>query len=102
MHYSGLSQENIVDIQAVFKKHSNIEKVLLYGSRAKGTFKPSSDIDISLIGKDISLTLLNTIENELDDLLLPYKFDISIYHQIENPDFLDHIQRVGKEFYSVD
>lgn len=102
MHYSGLSQENIDDIQAVFKKHPNIEKVLLYGSRAKGTFKPSSDIDISLIGKDISLTQLNTIENELDDLLLPYKFDISIYHQIENPDFIAHIQRVGEEFYSVD
>ena len=39
------------------------------------------------------------IEFDLDDLMLPYKFDISIYDKITNPKFLEHINRVGKEFY---
>jgi len=39
------------------------------------------------------------IENEIDDLLLPYKIDLSIYHKIENNQLVDHINRVGKVFY---
>jgi predicted nucleotidyltransferase len=50
--------------------------VILYGSRANGNFKVGSDIDLTLLGKDINLTLLNKVDNILDDLYLPYFFDI--------------------------
>ncbi len=43
--------------------------------------------------------MLLKIENELDDLLLPYKIDLSIYNQIENTDLIAHIQRAGIVFY---
>jgi hypothetical protein len=39
------------------------------------------------------------IENEIDDLLLPYKIDLSIFHKIENHQLLEHIKRIGKVFY---
>ena len=65
-----------------------------------GNFKPASDIDLTLKGENIDLSLLTEIEFDLDDLMLPYKFDISIYNSITNPDFLDHINRMGKEFYN--
>jgi len=42
---------------------------------------------------------LMKLENQLDDLLLPYKIDLSLYRNISNPDLTDHIQRVGKVFY---
>jgi nucleotidyltransferase substrate binding protein (TIGR01987 family) len=79
---------------------SQIEAVILYGSRAKDNFKPGSDIDLTLIGNELNLTVLNKISLELDDLLLPYTFDLSLYHHIKQPDLIDHIQRVGKVFYS--
>lgn len=93
-----LTSNEIEKIQMIFKNHSEIEKVIIYGSSAKGNYKPYSDIDISLIG-NINLTLQNKIELELDDLLLPYKFDVSIFYKIENKELIDPINRVGKTIY---
>jgi len=99
MNNSGLTKEEINSINAVFSKYAEIEKVLIYGSRAKGNYRPASDIDLTLIGREIDLNLQSKIEFDLEDLMLPYKFDISVYDKITNPDFLDHIDRVGLEFY---
>lgn len=96
---TGLSVEDTGLIQSVFARHPNIKKVLLYGSRAMGNFRPASDIDLAIIGKNIDLSQLFEIEHQLDDLYLPYKIDVAIYDQIENPDLLEHISRVGKIFY---
>lgn len=71
----------------------------MYGSRAKGNYKPGSDIDLVLKGQNINLSLLNEISLQLDNLLLPYTFDISIDRYIDNPDLIDHIQRMGVSFY---
>jgi len=95
----GLSEETIRAICDVLQRHQSVEKALLYGSRAKGTFRTGSDIDLTLIGKDIQLNEQFRIENELDDLLLPYKIDLSIFHEISNKDLIDHINRVGKVIY---
>lgn len=95
----GLKLEDIEKVKLIFKNYVEIDKAIIYGSRAKGNYKPYSDIDISLFG-NISLTIQNKIELELDDLLLPYKFDISIFHKIQNKDLTEHISRVGKIIYS--
>lgn len=89
----------ISKINEVFSLYPEIQEAIIYGSRAKGNFKPFSDIDLTLVGPDLNLSLQQKIENQLDDLLLPYKIDLSIYHQIQNKDLLDHIARVGKKFY---
>ncbi len=95
----GLESHIIEKIRAVFSHYPRIDKALIYGSRAMGNYKPASDIDISLIGEDLSLDDISKIEWELDDLLLPYTFDLSIYYKITNPDLQEHIDRVGKIFY---
>ena len=95
----GLTEENIQKICSVFSLFSELEKVILYGSRAKGNFKNGSDVDITLVGKDLNLEKQNKIEIALDNLMLPYSFDISLYHQIDNQDLLEHIQRIGIIFY---
>ena len=64
-----------------------------------GNYKPASDIDITLKGEAIDLSLQTEIEFDLDDLMLPYKFDISIFDKIKNLEFLDHIKRVGIKIY---
>lgn len=94
----GLEREDIQKISQVFKNHAAIEKVILYGSRAKGNYRHNSDIDLTLVGPELSFSELLEIEAELDDLLLPYKIDLSIYHKIENQDLVAHIDRVGKFF----
>lgn len=99
MKSTGLTYDEILAINKIFSKYPQIEEVILYGSRAKGNFKNTSDIDLSLVGKEIDLSLQTDIEFDLDDLMLPYKFDISIYDRISNPELLDHIKKVGKKFY---
>lgn len=96
----GLKDEVVEAICKTFQNYPEVEKAILYGSRAKGNFKPASDIDLTLEGSSLDLTILNQISWEFDDLLLPYTFDLSIYNQISNPELLDHIQRVGIVFYS--
>ena len=95
----GLKDFHIKKIHSVFTKYNAIEKAILYGSRAKGNYRIGSDIDLSLVGNGLDLNILFNIENELDDLLLPYKFDLSLLQEIENPQLLDHINRVGIKFY---
>ncbi len=95
----GLKDQTIAAIQGVFAKHPEIERAIVYGSRAKGNFKPGSDIDLTFEGADLNIETIYRIDEELDDLMLPYKFDLSILRQIENPALVEHIRRVGQEIY---
>jgi predicted nucleotidyltransferase len=96
----GLRQEIINQICETFSLHPEIEEAILYGSRAKGTYKDASDIDIVLKGENLNLHIIGQLNQKIDDLLLPYKFDISAYHKISNPDLIEHIERVGKIIYT--
>jgi predicted nucleotidyltransferase len=95
----GLKQTTIEKINGVFSVHPQVEQVILYGSRAMGNYRNGSDIDLTIKGEAVTLSQLLKIKNELDDLLLPYKNDLSLLHQIADPDLLDHIRRVGVVFY---
>lgn len=94
----GLSEETIERIRQVLAGHPEVERAILYGSRAKGTFRRGSDIDLTLEGA-ITVPLMLKIETELDDLLLPYKLDLSLLAHVEDPDVRAHIARVGQVFY---
>ncbi len=95
----GLTKKIIRRVKDIFAKYGQVEEVILYGSRAKGNYRNGSDIDLVVKGKDLNLSVLYKISHEIDDLLLPYTFDLSIYQHIDNDDLLDHIRRVGKIFY---
>lgn len=95
----GLPEETIEKICGVLSRHPSVEKAVLYGSRAKGNFKPGSDIDLSLHGATITLSELGDIDSELDDLLLPYTFDLLMFDTLNHVTLREHIERVGKIFY---
>lgn len=96
----GLDVDTQKKIQEAISQVKPIQKVLIYGSRAMGNYKTGSDIDMTLIGQ--KLTWENSIYplmDKLDDLYLPYKFDISIFKDINDPNVIEHILRAGKTFY---
>ncbi len=95
----GLEIDIESEIIKVFKSNSRIEKVILFGSRAMGTNSPSSDIDLAIVGEELNLDDIITLHMKLDELWLPYKFDIQILSRIQEPALSDHIRRVGKEVY---
>jgi predicted nucleotidyltransferase len=95
----GLSEATIEKIQGVFSRFPAIEKAVLYGSRAKGNYKTGSDIDLTLYGEELTSDLCSTIASELDDLLLPYTIDLSIFDELNHAELREHIERVGMVFY---
>ena len=99
MEVFGLKEKDINEINDVFNQYPEIIQVIIYGSRAKGDYKPGSDIDLSIEDTDLDFTQLLEIENKLDDLMLPYKIDLSQKRMINNSDLISHIERVGKSFY---
>ncbi len=91
----GLSAKTLQKLCTVLQAHPNISQAIIYGSRAKGNFRIGSDIDLTLKGHNIHFSELMKLEDEIDDLLLPYTVDISDYGQLENQELIAHIDRVG-------
>lgn len=96
----GLNSRDLELVSKTFSNFSEIDKAVIFGSRALGNNKPYSDIDIALFGAAIDLTIQHKIENQLDDLLLPYKFDVCVFEKIDNEDLINHIERVGINIFS--
>jgi predicted nucleotidyltransferase len=76
-----------------------VREAILFGSRAKAVHKRGSDIDLALVGQDLTWRTLGQIEDALDELLLPYRFSLIIYDDKTDPAVAAHIQRVGYSFY---
>ncbi len=96
----GLKDKTLKDLATVFSHYREVETAILYGSRAKGTYKPTSDIDITLTGNRLQLSLKYKIAQELDDLFLPYTIDLSLFEKINNSNIKKEIETYGKIIYT--
>ena len=81
----GMTHDELNLLRTLFARQKEIEQVILYGSRAKGTNKPFSDVDITLMGHRLTRSHLNRLSEEIDESSLPYLFDISIFPKLTNP-----------------
>jgi predicted nucleotidyltransferase len=95
MSITGLTTEQLELVQQVFKKHSAVESVKLYGSRAKGTFHDRSDVDLVVFGAGIDRFLIAYLLMDLADTDLPYMVDLQNYGDIKNRALIEHIDRAG-------
>jgi predicted nucleotidyltransferase len=95
----GLAEATIDSVNKVFSNYNEIEEVLVYGSRAKGNYREGSDVDLTLIGLEITNEVLSKVCQDIDDLNTPYFYDISLYHKLNSKNLIDHIKQVGQRFY---
>lgn len=95
----GLTQRDISTLTEILRKHSTVADVMLFGSRAKGTFKPGSDIDLAIMNNGVSDTEILNIKNDLEESSLPYLVDVLNYSKIKTADLINHIKRVGVSIY---
>ena len=95
----GLRDATVRKIQQVLAGFPEVEKAVLYGSRAKGNYKPGSDIDLTLFGEELDERVMSRLYWALDDLLLPYEMDLSNFTDLRHPALIDHIRRVGVVLY---
>ncbi len=96
----GLSESQLKEIQNCIAKHSTIDKAILFGSRALNTFKPYSDVDIAIQGKNVDLFLAAKLKLEIEEeTYLPFFFDFLAYDSISNSELKEHIDSKGIEIY---
>ncbi len=101
MSEGGLSEHELELIRGVLRRHPEVELAKLFGSRAKGTSRPNSDVDLALWGR-LSALAEARIRGELDELPLPYTFDVQGYESIRHEPLQEHIDRVGRTIYVRD
>jgi predicted nucleotidyltransferase len=98
----GIPESDLEALISELIRNNKIKEIILFGSRAKGTFKNGSDIDIALKGSNLKLTDVLDASLAIEKLLLPYKLDLVIYNRIKEPALIDHINRVGIVLFKKD
>lgn len=97
----GLTDRDMNTVEDIFRKYPDIQTVVIFGSRAKGTYKHGSDIDLAVMDQGITDTLIRNIQSEFEDSSLPYFVDLINYHNLTHSDLKNHIDRIGVPFYQV-
>lgn len=98
----GLSTKDIDLLIKTLKRHPDIERAIVFGSRAMGNYKPGSDVDIALKGSLEAETCMDVAIELNQHLPLPYKFDIVDYSTLSNQPLIEHIDQHGQILYKRD
>ena len=93
-----LGPEELEWVRSVLRRHPEVTRAMLFGSRAKGTHTPRSDVDLVLSG-DVGTLRAEAIAAELEELPLPCRFDVQSMNGIQYPPALEHMERVGIQIY---
>ncbi|MBA2498652.1 MAG: nucleotidyltransferase domain-containing protein [Chitinophagaceae bacterium] len=102
MNPFGISNKSYQLILSTLGKYSEVEEVIIFGSRAKGNYKQGSDIDLAIKGKDCNERFAMKISALLnEELPIPYHLDILCYDTLNNKELKEHIDRVGKIFFQA-
>ncbi|MEA3280788.1 MAG: nucleotidyltransferase domain-containing protein [Thermodesulfobacteriota bacterium] len=95
----GLTDRDIKTLQDIFKKYPDVKNVFIFGSRAKGTYKQGSDIDLAIMNEGVKDTVIGKMKSDFEDSSLPYTVDLVNYHTIKHPELKNHVDRIGVPFY---
>ena len=83
----------------ILSSNPRVERVVLFGSRATGSYTKTSDIDLVLYGQQLTLSDLARLSREIELTTIPHKVDLVAARLIEDRDLLDHIDRHGLEVW---
>jgi type I restriction enzyme S subunit len=95
----GLTAKDRAGLRSVLATHPKVRRAVLFGSRALGTFRGASDVDLALEGEDLHLQDLIALKAQIDKLNLPIEVDLVVRAKINNPELEKHIQTCGREWF---
>lgn len=102
MKNTGISETIMAEITSVFSNFPEVEKAVLFGSRAKGNFYEGSDIDIAVFGENLNFKQILDLSIKLDSVGLLQAIDLVHFEKIKEPELKKHIERVGVQIYDRD
>ena len=89
------------ELVAVFRRYSDLEQVLLFGSRATGRATERSDIDLATRGI-LDRHRLGRLSLDLDEIAIPQECGVQAYEQIHHAPLKTHIDRWAIPIYERD
>ncbi len=95
----GLTQRDMDTLQAIFRRYVDIETIVIFGSRAKGHYKPGSDVDLAIMNTGLDPVTVRKDNSDCEESSLPYRVDLVDYHRIVHAQLKEHIDRIGLPFY---
>lgn len=95
----GLSERSMETLFSIFKRYPDITEVHLFGSRALGTYKIGSDIDLVVMNKGLQPKSISNVLADCSESSLPVSVDLVEFNSLTNAEFIDHIKRVSVLFY---
>ena len=101
MNEYGLSEAIMEDLCRVFRRFPEIERVLVYGSRGRGDFKPHSDIDLAIIAPTMTRQRFTKLWSALEDLPIVFRLDVVHWDSVGNPRLKEQILREGRVIYPL-
>ncbi len=99
-NHFGITPKSYALIQEVLLSRAMIEKVVIFGSRASGTARRGSDIDLAIYGKKINPSTAWDLSGYLNERIpIPYHVDVVSPHFLGDQEILESIKREGKVFF---
>jgi predicted nucleotidyltransferase len=92
----GLANHDMKTIVESISQFDEIDKAILFGSRAKGNYKRGSDIDIAIYGENVNMDVISSLRSLLEDQShMPYLFDVIDGTHLDHKELEEHIEQVG-------
>lgn len=94
-----LEEKILKEIQNICTKHKNVEKVILFGSRAIDKERYNSDIDLAIVG-EFDFLFCERLKEEFENIPTLLKFDVVDYNNITNQELINDVNKYGKVIYN--
>lgn len=95
----GLPDHTLDAIRRILAQEPAVASAILFGSRAKGTHRPGSDIDLALVGEGLDIDVLGRLMRAFEESSIPYQVDLCWLAAVDHPPLREHIERVGQVLY---
>ena len=95
----GLKERHRTAVIDIIAANSRVERAVLFGSRATGTFRPASDVDLALFGARLSMNDQVDLTAAIDELTIPQRVHLLLYGMIDSTALRNEIETQGVEWY---
>jgi len=95
-----IDEKLVIELKEIFRKYKEVEKVILFGSRARGDNKYNSDIDICVVGEVMTHLTLAKINLDINDINTPLSFDLLSFNELNKKELINNILNEGVVIYN--
>ena len=87
----------LAEVKRIIQEYPKIEKVILFGSRARGDERYNSDIDLCVFAPETQYDMFSDFASAVDDIYTHYSFDVVFFPHLNNETLKNDVLTEGVE-----